>query len=57
VSPDYAAKFWYISCETESDDPFYADKTNCSEKNLTVSLKAYTSHGFKNDQNSGAYIF
>jgi len=38
------AWFWYVSCETPRDDPFFGDKTLCAEKNITVDLQAYDSY-------------
>jgi len=57
IASNIGHMFWYVSCETEREDPFFGDKTLCVEKNITFNLKAYKSHGFKGDQNSGAYIF
>jgi len=37
-------RFWYVSCETPRDDPFFGDKTLCAEKNLTLDIKAYDSY-------------
>ena len=37
-------RFWYVSCETPWEDPFFGDKTLCVEKNITFSLKAYNSY-------------
>lgn len=57
--PTQGARMWYVSCETPRADPLFGDKTECEERNITLSLKAYDSYAEQGDghQNSGAYIF
>ena len=44
LSPKGIGRFWYVSCETPWDDPFFGDKTLCAETNVTFDLRAYKSY-------------
>lgn len=47
---------WAVNCDTPRDDPFFGDKTLCTEHNITIGLRAYTAYE-GDDQPSGAYVF
>ena len=44
LTPFSMARFWYVTCESEKEDPFFGDKTDCVEKNITIDLRAYDSY-------------
>lgn len=58
LNPKGIGWFWYVSCETPWEDPFFGDKTLCAETNVSLDIRAYRSYeGAQGEQNSGAYIF
>ncbi|CAI2379380.1 unnamed protein product [Moneuplotes crassus] len=50
------ATVWVVSCDTPKDDPFFADRSDCADRNITFGLRAYDGYD-GHGQSSGAYIF